>query len=95
MESNELKNIPNPRRQFLGTLASGVAATGLFSILSPLAAQAENGFFTGTNNDPDEWFKQIKGKHRVVFDVPQRAITSGQGAVFYDGHRVLGGGWIR
>jgi len=32
---------------------------------------------------------------RVVFDAPQRAITSGQGAVFYDRERVLGGGWIR
>ena len=32
---------------------------------------------------------------RVAFDAPQRAITSGQGAVFYDGERVLGGGWIR
>jgi tRNA-specific 2-thiouridylase len=32
---------------------------------------------------------------RVVFDTPQRAITSGQGAVFYDGQRVMGGGWIR
>jgi tRNA-uridine 2-sulfurtransferase len=32
---------------------------------------------------------------RIVFDIPQRAITSGQGAVFYDGERVLGGGWIR
>ena len=33
---------------------------------------------------------------RVIFDVPQRAITSGQGAVFYDSEdRVLGGGWIR
>jgi tRNA-specific 2-thiouridylase len=31
----------------------------------------------------------------IVFDTPQRAITSGQGAVFYDGERVLGGGWIR
>ena len=32
---------------------------------------------------------------RIGFDTPQRAITSGQGAVFYDGERVLGGGWIR
>src|SRR6202045_722051 len=32
---------------------------------------------------------------RIVFDAPQRAITSGQGAVFYDGERVLGGAWIR
>ena len=32
---------------------------------------------------------------RIAFDAPQRAITSGQGAVFYDGERVLGGGWIR
>ena len=32
---------------------------------------------------------------QIVFDAPQRAITAGQGAVFYDGERVLGGGWIR
>ena len=31
---------------------------------------------------------------RVMFDEPQRAITSGQGAVFYDGDVVFGGGWI-
>lgn len=31
---------------------------------------------------------------RVDFAQPQSAITQGQACVFYDGHRLLGGGWI-
>jgi tRNA-uridine 2-sulfurtransferase len=30
----------------------------------------------------------------ITFDEPQRAITPGQAAVFYDGEVVVGGGWI-
>ena len=31
---------------------------------------------------------------RVSLHVPQRAVTPGQAAVFYDDDKVVGGGWI-
>ena len=34
------------------------------------------------------------GRARVVFDRPQTGVAAGQACVFYDGTRVLGGGWI-
>ena len=35
-----------------------------------------------------------RARVEVRFDEPQRAVTPGQGAVFYAGDLVLGGGWI-
>lgn len=34
------------------------------------------------------------GRAEFIFDEPELAVTPGQAAVFYDGDRVLGGGWI-
>jgi hypothetical protein len=56
------------RRSFLGTLATGAATISAAS-LAPLSAGAkkitEN---FPTDDDPDVWFNQLKGKHKIVFD---------------------------
>ncbi|GAC1627172.1 MAG: tRNA 2-thiouridine(34) synthase MnmA [Candidatus Acidiferrum sp.] len=64
----------------------------------------------GTPQTPLRAFVKIRHKHepapatiepledtraRIVFDTPQRAVTPGQAAVFYEGDSVLAGGWIR
>lgn len=70
MESNS-KNV-TPRRGFIGTLAAGAAALGMSSLTSfrldseTLARPTAKN--TG-NLTPDEWFKTIKGSHRIVYDV--------------------------
>ncbi|MCC7013511.1 MAG: tRNA 2-thiouridine(34) synthase MnmA [Planctomycetes bacterium] len=39
---------------------------------------------------------QVRGAEAtVVFDTPELAVTPGQGAAFYVGERLIGGGWIR
>lgn len=64
MEKRDLNN-GTDRRAFLGTLGAGAATMGL-SLLSPFQhLQAGNNAITA---EADEWFKQIKGKHRIVFD---------------------------
>jgi tRNA-specific 2-thiouridylase len=37
----------------------------------------------------------LNNRARITFDSPQRAVTPGQAAVFYQQDVVLAGGWIR
>jgi intracellular sulfur oxidation DsrE/DsrF family protein len=57
----------SPRREFLGNVAAGAAALGLLSI--PSTIKAAPSLFQDPESDADEWFKKVKGKHRIVFDV--------------------------
>jgi intracellular sulfur oxidation DsrE/DsrF family protein len=74
MDKTNLNNHTD-RRKFLGTLTTGAAAMGFAGLVTPLQQLHANPNLTNsgiTNTgtaDPDEWFKQIKGKHRIVFDV--------------------------
>lgn len=59
------------RRNFIGSLASGAAALGFAGIAPVLQLQAhEMPVLPLSSDDPDTWFNQIKGKHKVVFDAP-------------------------
>lgn len=62
------KKTNSDRRKFLGNIAGSAAALGLLSI--PSSIKAAPSLFQQAN-DTEEWFKKIKGKHRVVFDVTQ------------------------
>src|SRR3954464_550325 len=68
------QNHHTSRRKFLGTLTTGAATVGIAGLVTPFQKlHAEGVSIEGTTGnhttiDPDEWFKQIKGKHRIVFD---------------------------
>jgi len=70
MDTNDLKTTAN-RRNFLGTLAAGAAA-GLASIAPSIETFAADEPSTSSlpYDDPEEMFKKISGKHRIVFDSP-------------------------
>jgi intracellular sulfur oxidation DsrE/DsrF family protein len=70
MNTNETNENTN-RRNFLGTLATGAAAIGLTSIAPTIHAIAgETPNSPKVFGDPEEMFKKINGKHRIVFDSP-------------------------
>lgn len=60
------------RRDFLGKMMLGATALGL-PVLSSLPLQAATAAATTSDSseDPDAWMNRIKGKHRLVIDVPR------------------------
>tara|TARA_R110002020_G_scaffold78054_1_gene196524 strand:- start:77 stop:751 length:675 start_codon:yes stop_codon:yes gene_type:complete len=60
-----LRTNDNSRRKFLGTLT---ATAGMSSIGSTVLAEELSGNATKLIHEADEWFKKIKGSHRVVYD---------------------------
>jgi intracellular sulfur oxidation DsrE/DsrF family protein len=56
-----------PRRQFLQTIAAGTAALSIAAVMAPFQKISAIPV-SKNNNGPDEWFNQLKGKHRMVFD---------------------------
>jgi hypothetical protein len=61
------------RRGFLGTLAaSGLALTTLgIPLRLPAAPTANNNANNLPQGDPEAWFAGVKGKHRLIIDVPR------------------------
>jgi intracellular sulfur oxidation DsrE/DsrF family protein len=63
-------SFPPTRRNFLTRIAAGAAALGIASIANPLRLDAAP-IASDLSDDADAWFNKIKGKHRMVFDVPR------------------------
>ncbi|HEY4109343.1 hypothetical protein [Puia sp.] len=60
-----------PRRRFLGKIAVGAAALTALSVPFDLSASPTASPDRLDRADPDAWFSQLKGKHRLVIDVPR------------------------
>jgi hypothetical protein len=59
------------RREFLGKMTGAAALMGVASVVNPVQANDNTHAFSRNAEDPDEWFKGIKGKHRMLFDVTE------------------------
>lgn len=73
-------------------IAENVNLISVDEIESPMRITAKARY--SQNDSPATLSKTDEGKYMVLFDEPQRAVTTGQAVVFYDGDIVVGGGTI-
>ena len=59
------------RRAFLGKVTGAAALIGVASLVDPAKANDNIKSFIGEADDPEEFFKMLRGKHRLVFDVTE------------------------
>jgi tRNA-specific 2-thiouridylase len=96
-----LRILPEQRQVVVGQreelLAQGLTASGLNWLLEEVPAEGLNcscKIRYRHSATPARVFALPDGGARVQFSEPQSAVTPGQAVVFYEGPRVLGGGWI-
>ena len=70
MNGQDHKSTTN-RRDFLGKIAMGAGALTIASLAFPSPLAAHSNPVKSSAGDPEEWLNQIKGKHRIVFDVAE------------------------
>lgn len=58
----------NQRRTFLKQVATSAAVLGAGVLAAPFQPASAENYASGVS-EADEWFKQVKGKHRILFDV--------------------------
>ena len=66
-----MKEQTTHRRGFIGALLGGAAAFGLSSVLAPAKMLGATTLSNPGVADAEKWFEQVKGKHKMVFDVPK------------------------
>ena len=63
------KEVVNKRREFLSTMAAGAVTMGMLAV--PSTIKAAPSLISEPGSDLEEWFNELKGKHKMVFDVPE------------------------
>ena len=92
MAANTVTVGPKEALYHRSLLAENVNWISIPALTEPMRVKAKTRY-----RQTEQWATALpgpEGKVRLVFDEPQRAMTVGQAAVFYDGDTVVGGGTI-